>query len=135
MAKVTEQSNSRSRIQVNPLLVDTIDQDKLWVHYDDEADSLVIYITGMPVFAISVYVDDDTYIKVNPATGDIVGFHVEAWEQHFLPSHPELQAVWQKLQPVADATPDWTTLLRMLALWIIFLFKSDCFLQPVLQPA
>lgn len=135
MAKVTEQSNNRSRIQVNPLLVDTIDQDKLWVHYDDEADSLVIYITGMPVFAISVYVDDDTYIKVNPATGDIVGFHVEAWEQHFLPSHPELQAVWQKLQPVADATPDWTTLLRMLALWIIFLFKSDYFLQPVLQPA
>lgn len=37
MAKVTEQSNTRSRIQVNPLLVDTIDQEKLWVHYDDEA--------------------------------------------------------------------------------------------------
>lgn len=135
MAKVTEQMATRRRMQVNPLVVDTIDQEKLWVHYDDEADSMVIYITGAPVFAVSVYVDDDTYIKVNPTTGDIVGFHVEAWTQNFLPAHPELQAVWQKLQPVADTTPDWTTVLRMVALWIIFVFKSDHFLRPVLQPA
>jgi uncharacterized protein YuzE len=135
MAKVIEQVGTPSKIQVNPMSVDTIDQDKLWVHYDDEADSMVIYITGAPVFAISVHVDDDTYIKVNPATGDIVGFHVERWEQNFLPSHPELQAVWQKLQPVVDATPDWVMLLRMVALWIIFVFKSDHFLPPLLQPA
>lgn len=135
MAKVTEQLGNRARMQIKPLHVDTINQDKLWVHYDEEADSMVIYLTGAPVFAISVQVEDDTYLKVNPTTGDIVGFHVEAWEQRFLPTHPELQALWQKLQPVVDTTPNWTTLWRMLALWIIFVFKSDHFLQPSLQPA
>ncbi|MEZ4864596.1 MAG: DUF2283 domain-containing protein [Caldilineaceae bacterium] len=120
---------TRSRFHVKPLLVDTIDQEKLWVHYDDEADSMVIYITGAPVFAVSVPVEDDTYLKVNPATGDIVGLHVEAWEQHFLPTHPQFQAAWQKLQSIADATPDWNTLLRMVALWLIFLLKTDHFMK------
>lgn len=135
MAKVTTQTMTRTRMQVNPLAIDSIDQEKLWVHYDDEADSMVIYLTGAPVFAVSVLMEDDTYLKVNPTTGDIVGFHVEAWERGFLPTHPELQALWQKLQPVVETTPDWTTYLRMLALWIIFLLKADHFLQPSLQPA
>lgn len=126
---------NRTRMQVNPLVIDSIDQEKLWVHYDDEADSMVIYLTGAPVFAVSVLMEDDTYLKVNPTTGDIVGFHLEAWERRFLPTHPELQALWQKLQPVVETTPDWTTYLRMLALWIIFLLKADHFLQPSLQPA
>ena len=51
MAKITEQTATHKRMQVNALVVDTIDQEKLWVHYDDEADSMVIYITGAPVFA------------------------------------------------------------------------------------
>lgn len=122
-------------MQINPLQVDTIDQDRLWAHYDEEADSMVIYLTGAPVFAISVHVEDDIYLKVDSAAGNIVGFHVEAWAQNFLPSHPELQAVWQKLQLVVDATPGWTTVLRMLALWMIFVFKSDHVLQSAPQPA
>jgi hypothetical protein len=125
----------RERMQINPLHVDTINQDKPWVHYDEEADSMVIYITGAPVFAISVHIEDDTYLKVNPATGDIVGFHVEAWKQNFLPSHPELQTVWQTLQPVVDSPSGWMTVLRMLALWMIFVFKSDHVLQSAPQPA
>ena len=135
MAKVTEQIITRKHMHVNPLTVDSIDIEKLWVHYDDEADRMVIYLTGAPVFAVSVLMEDDTYLKVNPTTGDIVGFHVEAWERGFLPTHPELQGLWQKLQPVVETTPDWTTYLRMLALWIIFLLKADHFLQPSLQPA
>lgn len=118
-------------MQIKPLRLETIDIAKLWVHYDNEADSMVIYLTGAPVFAVSVLMEDDTYLKVDPTTGDIVGFHVEAWERGFLPTHPELQALWQKLQPVVETTPDWTMYLRMLALWIIFLLKADpCHLHP-----
>lgn len=135
MGKVRDRFVRHSRLKVNPLTIDTIDQNKLWVHYDDEADSMVIYITGGPVRAISVHLGDDTYLKVNPANGDIVGFHVEAWEHSFLPAHPELQSVWNKLQPDAPPEPDWNFLLRMLALWIIFIFKSDLPSIPTPQPA
>jgi uncharacterized protein YuzE len=135
MAKVTAQLEQRARMQVNPLLVDTIDQDKLWVHYDEEADSIVIYITGAPVFAISVAVEDDTYLKVDPTTGNVVGFHVEAWSQRFLPNHPELQMAWQQMEKHAEPNPGLRSLLRMIALWVIFILKSDNVLSSPLQPA
>jgi hypothetical protein len=135
MGKVKDRFGDYSPQKINPLKTDAIDQNQLWVHYDDEADSMVIYITGKPTQAVSVYLGDDTYLKVNPANGDIVGFHVEAWEQSFLPAHPELQVVWNKLQSSAASEPDWNYLLRMLALWIIFIFKSDHALTPTRQAA
>ena len=62
---------------------------------DEEADSLVIYLTGKPERAVSVELGNDAYLKVNPTIGDIVGFHIEAWQQVFLPAHTDLQAAWQ----------------------------------------
>ncbi|MEZ4735482.1 MAG: DUF2283 domain-containing protein [Caldilineaceae bacterium] len=53
-------------MQIKPLRLETIDIAKLWVHYDNEADSMVIYLTGAPVFAVSVLMEDDTYLKVDP---------------------------------------------------------------------
>jgi hypothetical protein len=135
MGKVKERFGERSLLKVNPLAIGAIDPNQLWVHYDDEADSMVIYITGRPMRAVSVHMGDDTYLKVNPASGDIVGFHIEAWEHSFLPAHPELQSVWNKLQLNAAPEPDWSYLLRMLALWIIFIFKSDLPSIPTPQPA
>ena len=125
MAKVTAEWRQSPHVQVNPLLIDTIDQERLWVHYDDEADSMVIYITGSPVFAVSVEIEDDTYIKVDPVTNNIVGFHVEAWTRHFLPNHPDLQAVWQTIETTSPPSPKWNPLLRMVALWMIFMLKSE----------
>jgi hypothetical protein len=135
MARISDRFGEGSPLKVKPLALESIDQDQLWVHYGNEADSLVIYITGKPTRAISVHLGDDAYVKVNPANGDIVGFHVEGWEHRFLPAHPQLQSVWTKLQSKADPEPDWNYLLRMLALWIIFLFKSNSSLTPTPQPA
>jgi len=130
MAKVKDLFGEHRRIVVNPLDLDAIDPHKLWVHYDPEADSLVIYLTGVPVRAVSVEQGDDTYMKVNPANGQIVGFHVEAWARKFLPAHPDLQAVWCKMQPDQATTPDWSQVFRMLALWLIFIFKAENIASP-----
>ena len=118
-------TKENSPIQINRLDTETIDPNKLWVHYDDEADSLVIYLTGRPVRALSVLLDDDTYVKINPKTGEIVGFHIEAWERQFVPAHPDIQMSWNKLDPSASAEPEWSHIFHMLALWLIFLFKAD----------
>lgn len=135
MAKVKEIFNKAPSININPLDIDSIDQDKLWAHYDPEADSIVIYLTGGPVRAVSVLVGDDIYLKVNPKTGDIVGFHIEAWERKFTPAHPEVHAIWHKLQPVSELALDWNYLLRMLALWVVFMLKTDASLSATSQPA
>ena len=133
MAKVKDIIKTAPTIKINPLDLDDIDQDKLWAHYDPEADSVVIYLTGEPVRAVSVYLGDDTYVKVNPKTNDIVGFHIEAWERKFIPAHPEMDSVWRRLQPASEPALDWNHLLRILALWVVFLLKSDAAASP--QPA
>lgn len=134
MAKVNELLSKQSPLTINPLDVDAIDQNKLWVHYDPEADSIVIYLTGAPVRAVSVHMGNNTYLKVNPKSGDVVGFHIEAWAQDFVPAHPEIQTVWNKLQPKFEPAFDWNHLLRILALWVIFIFKSDHTLALKPQP-
>lgn len=134
MIRVKERLVSYSPITINPLVTDAIDQRNLWVHYDEVADSLVIYLTGKPERAVSMELDSDAYLKINPATGDIVGFHIEAWQQGFLPAHADLQEAWRKLKPIT-ATPDWDYLLRMVALWLIFLLKSAYFVEATPQPA
>ncbi len=113
---LTAQWRKHNPMRINPFSVDTVDQNQLWVHYDDEADSLVIYITGQPIFALSVEVEPDIYLKVDPATGDIVGFHVEKWERGFLPTHPDLQTVWQTVEKRSEPDPAWNPLLRIVAL-------------------
>lgn len=115
----------KTSIQVNPLNMDTIDPAKLWVHYDDEADSLVIYLTGVPVRAVSVLLDEDTYAKVDPQTGEIAGFHIEAWERHFVPRHPDIQLSWEKISSHTSTEAEWSHILHMLALWLVFVFKTD----------
>jgi uncharacterized protein YuzE len=135
MAKVKEVLDKVQPIKINPLDIDAIDQDKLWAHYDPEADSIVIYLTGKPVRAVSVYIGNDTYVKVNPKTGEIVGFHIEAWERNFTPVHPEIHSIWRRLYPVSEPALDWNYLLRMLALWVVFMLKSDASLSATPQPA
>lgn len=134
MVQIKESIQPYTVKKINGLHLDAIDQNHLWVHYDDEVDSLVIYLTGKPERAISVALDDDTYLKVNPATGDIVGFHVEAWQRAFLPAHAELQAIWHQLL-VSPLTADGQPLLRMIALWLIFVLKSAYFVPGSPQPA
>src|SRR4029434_2101320 len=102
MATVKDRLGERPSIKVNPMDINAINRNPPWAHYDAEADSMVIYFTGAPVRAVSVHVGDDAYVKVNPANGDILGFHVEAWERKFTPAHPEIRAVWDEIKPELD---------------------------------
>ena len=112
-------------MQIKSLDLEFVDLSKLWAHYDDEADSLVIYLTGAPVRAVSVLLEDDTYVKVDPSSGEIVGFHVEAWERQLVPEHPDIQSSWNKIAPRTAEQSEWNHILHMMALWLIVLFKTD----------
>jgi uncharacterized protein YuzE len=135
MATVKDVLDKHLSIRVNPLDLDSIQQDKLWAHYDPEADSIVIYLTGEPIRAVSVSIGNDSYVKVNPKTGDVVGFHIETWERKFVSAHPEIDSIWRRLQATSEATVEWGHLLRMLALWLVFMLKSDVLVSTMPQPA
>lgn len=117
--------STESNLEINPISMETIELDKLWAHYDDEADSLVIYLTGGPVRAVSVLLDEDTYAKVDPLTGEIVGFHVEGWERQFVPEYPTIRSSWNRLTPRLSNDAEWRHTLNMIALWLVFVFTSN----------
>ena len=135
MAKVKDLLGQRPTFPIQSLDLDTIDINKIWANYDAEADSVVIYITGKPQPAVSIYTDDNIYVMVDPKTRTIVGFHVEKWERKFVPAHADIQDVWAKIKKSFDAEQNWSHLLRMLALWTIFTLKANHSVVPVLQPA
>ena len=107
----------------------------LWVNYDAETDSLILYLTGKPVRGVHVWLQDDIYLIVDPVTNAIVGMYVEAWERSFVPAHADLQQTWRQIKPTI--VPDgWSQLLRMLALWLFLIMQPPGNGgQSTLQPA
>ena len=77
---------------------------------------MVIYIVSQPMFVVSVEVEPDVYLKVEPTTSAIVGFHIEGWERKFLPAHPDLHTIWQSVEKRSESDPASNPLLRMVAL-------------------
>lgn len=135
MAKIKDLLGPRPVFQMQTLDLDTINPDKIWASYDAEADSVVIYITGNPQPAVSVYASDNIYIMVDPDTRNVVGFHVEKWERKFVPAHADIAAVWTLSKQALATEQNWLYLLKMLALWTIFTLKTSTGTSPVLQPA
>jgi hypothetical protein len=135
MATVKDLLGQRPTFHMQSLNLDAIDPKKIWANYDQEADSVVIYITGKPQPAVSVYSGDNIYVMVDPATRAVVGFHVEKWERKFVPAHADIASVWTMIKNALSTEQNWRCLLQMLALWTIFTLKANNGATPVLQPA
>jgi hypothetical protein len=108
----------------------------VWANYDAETDSMIIYLTGKPVRGVQVYLHDDIYAIVDPATRHIIGMYVEAWERSFVPAHPDIQEMWRQVKPSVAPEIGWNQLLRAIALWIFLLLSPEAnnpqqFLRPV----
>lgn len=73
---VTEPQTGRPNV---PPLED-IAEDQVRVTYDRRSDTLLVSLVGDPRPAYNDYVDDDTMVRIDPETNDIVGIEIE----HFL---------------------------------------------------
>jgi hypothetical protein len=97
----------------------------VWANYDQETDSMVVYLTGKPVRGIHVWLQNGVYAIVDPGTEKVVGMQVEAWEQSFVPAHKEIREMWQELRPVFAREVGWNYLLRAIALWLVILLRPE----------
>lgn len=135
MAKVKDVLGQRPSFPISELDGSRIDPSKIWVRYDAESDSVVIYLTGSPQPSVSVYTADNLYVMVDPKSHNVVGLHVENWESSFVPAHTDVQSVWVQIKQQFRAAQPWNEVLRMLALWTIFVLKAENKALPALQPA
>jgi hypothetical protein len=97
----------------------------VWANYDQETDSMIVYLTGKPVRGIHVWLQDGVYVIVDPATEKVVGMQVEAWEKSFVPAHEEIRKMWSELRPVFARDVGWSYLLRAIALWLVMLLRPE----------
>ena len=135
MAKIKEILGKRPQFQIQDFEGDPIDPSQLWVNYDAESDSVVIFLTGTPQPSVSIYTDNGLYVMVDPKDRKLIGFQVENWEKVFVPAHAEIQAAWSPIKKTKSNTKPWETLMRMLALWTIFVLRSESDASSAMQPA
>ena len=135
MAKVKDLLGQQPQFQIAGFVGEAIDPNLIWARYDKEADSVVIYLTGRPQPSVSVLTDHNLYLMVDPKSRNVIGLHVENWERTFVPAHTDVKVVWEQIKQSSLSNQPWNELLRMLALWTIFILKSEKGLSPTLQPA
>ena len=135
MAKVKDLLGQQPQFQIAGFVGEAIDPNLIWARYDKEADSVVIYLTGRPQPSVSVLTDHNLYLMVDPKIRNVIGLHVENWERTFVPAHTDVKVVWEQIKQSSLSNQPWNELLRMLALWTIFILKSEKGLSPTLQSA
>jgi len=102
MAKIGDLFPNKPKQKFNPVDFTSISPEKLWVHYNDLADSIVCYFAGGPVRAVSHYLDDDSYVMVEPQSRDVVGIHLEVLEREFIAKYPVLAASWPHVKATLE---------------------------------
>jgi len=67
-----------------------VDTTKWEVHYDDEYDTLLVVVRSRPAISLDL---DSMMLRIDPTTGEILGFEIEDFVSAFVPAHPELPAL------------------------------------------
>ena len=127
MAKIGDLFVDIPKSKFNPLDFTALSPEKFWAHYDDLTDSIVCYFTGEPVRAVSHYIDDDSYVMVEPQSRDVVGIHIEVLEKEFIAKYPLLEASWPHVKATLEIEEQdgSCALLRLFSFGIVFLVKDQ----------
>jgi len=73
--------------------LDEIDVDLIQMSYDEDTDTLLMYLSGEPQPAVSVNVDANHFLLVDPETQVVVGFQIEGFMRTVVVSDPFLVEV------------------------------------------
>ena len=124
MATVKEIFGEMPRMQfdLNSLTSLKVDPEKIWANYDEETDSMIMYITGGPVRSIAVALGDNIYVMVDPATNKVVGLQFEAWDKEFMPEFEEANKTWHEVKPTLAL--GWSYTLRTFMLWLVAVLQQ-----------
>jgi uncharacterized protein YuzE len=87
--------------------LDALPPPDLWsVKYERRSDTLHIQTTP-PRAALSVDVDGELWVRVDPANGEVVGFEIEDFERAFLVRHPDIAASWRQARRKSGQSAEW----------------------------
>ena len=84
------------RAELPKLYMPDVDSGSASMDYDSTTDML--YFRRAPAPAVSVAIDGELWLRADPDTGEVYGFEIEAFEEHFLKRHSDLWSLWKPLK-------------------------------------
>ncbi len=97
----------------------------IWARYDEETDSMTIYVTGKPVPGVNVYLEDGMYAIVDlHDENKMVGLYFEAWEE-YVPKQEFVNRSWKEVREAAMRGTDVSLSTRLLALSMVMKIGTE----------
>lgn len=119
MAKVRDVFPEPPKISLNTEWMKRVTLGDIWANYDEETDSMTIYVTGKPVSGVNVYLQDDVYAIVETRDNNkVVGLYFESWED-YVPKIDIVDRAWSEIRDEAIQGKDVLLALRLLALELV----------------
>jgi len=75
--------------------IDDFDPTQFDMIYDKRHDTLFIR-HAVPRPATSIDLDGEIWLRMDPSTGEILGFEIEDFERVFLARHPDIANAWRE---------------------------------------
>jgi uncharacterized protein YuzE len=72
-----------------------VDSKQFSLVYDKKHDTLFIR-RGAPRPGTSIDLEGEAWLRMDPRTGEILGFEIEDFERVFLPRHPDIASAWHE---------------------------------------
>ena len=133
MAKVKDVYPSPPIVPLNARSLRNATLSDIWANYDDDTDSMIIYVTGKPVPGVNIYLGDDVYaIADTRDSNNVVGLYFESWE-NYVPKLDIVNRSWNEIKDAALNGIDVTLAIRVLALDLIMSLGTEN--TPALQLA
>ena len=81
---------------------DSFDPRRFVLDYDKDTD--IMYVRhAQPRPGTNIDISEEVWLRIEPETGEILGFEIDDFELVFLKRHPELAALWKDVRPKATA--------------------------------
>ena len=107
--------------------MDVIRPDNVWVNYDVESDTFIMYLNTRPIPGVSYYISNNVLAITSLDSDEIVGFQIEAWEKEYLLTQPKLAEWWPTVRQSLIGERSWSPQLVIMGLLLLFvsLFTPD----------
>lgn len=110
-------------VQLTMPSAETIATGEIWVDYDEESDSFIIYFSAQPARGVHYDIDNGVTAIADPVTGQVLGIQIDAWERHFIHQFADLNRVWPEFKSTLEPDKSWSHPLRFLGVFVLFLLS------------
>ncbi len=84
-----------NRANIPDLHMPPVDPNTAVIDYDAATDTLFFRRAVAP--AASLNIDGELWLRVNPDSGEVYGFEVEAFANDFIKRHRDILRIWKRL--------------------------------------